>query len=107
MMAEHRAVGGKEGRGFAIAVAAHVLIIRLLSIQWTAGERRFDHPPMDVDLIAQTAVHSPAPIIIDTPTAARFCQAEEVDIAAHTPVPDLTLPCPPDPPDLPPPTPPS
>src|SRR3546814_20794859 len=67
MMAEHRAVGGKEGRGFAIAVAAHVLIIGLLSIQWTAGERRFDNPPMEVDLIAETAVQSTAPMISETP----------------------------------------
>ena len=38
----------------AIAVVAHVLIIGLLSVQWTAGERRFDNPPMEVDLIAET-----------------------------------------------------
>src|SRR3546814_19483154 len=46
MLAEHRAVGGQEGRGFAIAVAAHVLILGLMSLQWTAGQRRFDNPPV-------------------------------------------------------------
>src|SRR3546814_8922917 len=84
MMAEHRAVGGKEGRGFAIAVAAHVLIIGLLSIQWTAGERRFDNPPMEVDLIAETAVQSTAPMISETPPAARLGEEDDVDIAARS-----------------------
>ena len=40
-MTATRALRGKEGRGIAIAVAAHVVIIGLLSVQWTAGERRF------------------------------------------------------------------
>ena len=92
MMAEHRAVGGKEGRGFAIAVAAHVLIIGLLSIQWTAGERRFDNPPMEVDLIAETAVQSTAPMISETPPAARLGEEDDVDIAAPEPVPAPPLP---------------
>src|SRR3546814_11594625 len=94
MMAEHRAVGGKEGRGFAIAVAAHVLIIGLLSIQWTAGERRFDNPPMEVDLIAETAVQSTAPMISETPPAARLGEEDDVDIAAPEPVPAPPLPDP-------------
>lgn len=93
-MAEHRAVGGKEGRGFAIAVAAHVLIIGLLSIQWTAGERRFDNPPMEVDLIAETAVRSTAPVISKTPPAARLGEEDDVDIAAPEPMPAPPLPDP-------------
>lgn len=91
-MAEHRAVGGKEGRGFAIAVGAHVLIIGLLSVQWTAGERRFDNPPMEVDLIAETAVQSTAPVISETPPAARLGEEDDIDIAAPEPVPAPPLP---------------
>ena len=93
-MAEHRAVRGKEGRGFAIAVAAHVVIIGLLSIQWTAGERRFDNPPMEVDLIAETAVQSTAPVISETPPAARLGEEDDVDIAAPEPMPAPPLPDP-------------
>ena len=81
-MAATRAVRGKEGRGIAIAVAAHVVIIGLLSVQWTAGERRFDNPPMEVDLIAETAVQSTAPVISENPPAARLGEEDAVDIAA-------------------------
>ena len=87
MMAEQRAFGGKEGRGFVIAVAAHVLIIGLLSVQWTAGDRRFDNPPMEVDLIAETAVQSTAPVISETPPAARLGEEDDLDIAAPEPMP--------------------
>ncbi len=91
-MAERRAVGGNEGRGFAIAVAAHVLIIGLLSVQWTAGDRRFDNPAMEVDLIAETAETSSAPVISDTPPAARLGEEDAIDIAAPEPVPTPPLP---------------
>ncbi|WP_432768156.1 hypothetical protein [Sphingopyxis sp.] len=76
----------------AIAVAAHVLIIALLSVQWTAGERRFDNPPMEVDLIAETAPTSSAPVLSDTPPAARLGEEDAVDIAAPEPMPTPPLP---------------
>ncbi|OWQ92375.1 hypothetical protein [Sphingopyxis witflariensis] len=86
-MTETRAAGGNEKRGIAIAVAAHIAIIGLLSVQWTAGERRFDNPPMEVDLIAETAATSTAPVISDTPPAARLGEEDAVDIAAPEPMP--------------------
>ena len=92
MMAETRAVRGNEGRGIAIAVAAHVLIIGLLSVQWTAGDRRFDNPPMEVDLIAETAVQSTAPIITEAPPSARLGEEDAVDIAAPEPIPTPSVP---------------
>lgn len=92
MMAETRAVRGNEGRGIAIAVAAHVLIIGLLSVQWTAGDRRFDNPPMEVDLIAETAVQSTAPIITEAPPSARLGEEDAVDIAAPEPIPTPPVP---------------
>ena len=84
-MAETRAVRGNEGRGIAIAVAAHVLIIGLLSVQWTAGDRRFDNPPMEVDLIAESAVQSTAPIITEAPALAS-ASAIEAPIPRAPPV---------------------
>ena len=92
MMAEQRAARGNERRGLAIAVAAHVLIIGLLSLQWTPGDRRFDNPPMEVDLIAETAPTSTAPVITDTPPAARLGEEDQVDIAAPEPVPAPPIP---------------
>ncbi len=92
MMAEQRAVRGNERRGLAIAVVAHVLIIGLLSLQWTPGDRRFDNPPMEVDLIAETAPTSTAPVITDTPPAARLGEEDQVDIAAPEPVPAPPIP---------------
>jgi len=86
-MTEIRALGGNEGRGVAVAVAAHIVIIGLLSVQWTAGDRRFDNPPMEVDLIAETAVQSTAPVISDTPPAARLGEEDAIDIAAPEPMP--------------------
>src|SRR3990167_8016434 len=91
-MAATPAVRGNERRGIAIAVAAHVLIIGLLSLQWTPGDRRFDNPPMEVDLIAETAVQSTAPVISETPPAARLGEEDMTDIAAPEPVPAPPLP---------------
>lgn len=93
-MAAAWAEGGNQQRGIAIAVVAHVLIIGLLSVQWTAGERRFDNPPMEVDLIAETATESSAPVISDTPPAARLGEEDAVDIAAPEPLPTPAPPLP-------------
>lgn len=90
-MAEQRAVRGNEGRGIAIAVAAHVLIIGLLSVQWTAGDRRFDNPPMEVDLIAETAETSTAPIITEA-ASARSGEEDATDLATPEPTPVPPLP---------------
>lgn len=91
-MATTMAARGNQGRGFAIAAVAHVVIIGLLSVQWTAGERRFDNPPMEVDLIAETAVQSTAPVISETLPAARLGEEDNVDIAAPEPMPAPPLP---------------
>jgi hypothetical protein len=60
----------------------HVVVVGLLSVQWTAGDRRFDNPPMEVDLIAETAPQSTAPVIAETPPAARLGEEDATDIAA-------------------------
>ncbi|MDZ3832771.1 MAG: hypothetical protein U0S50_13290 [Sphingopyxis sp.] len=94
MMAAARASWGTERRGVAVAVALHVVVIGLLSVQWTAGERRFDNPPMEVDLIAETAPISTAPIISESPPAARLGEEFTNDIAAPAPVPTPAPPIP-------------
>ena len=82
MMAARTASMGNQKAGVAIAALLHVLIIGLLSVQWTAGNRRFDNPPMEVDLIAETAPQSTAPVISETPPAARLGDELADDIAA-------------------------
>src|SRR3546814_13331596 len=79
---------GMERNGVAIAVGLHVLVIGLLSVQWTAGDRRFDNPPMEVDLIAETAATSTAPEIRDLPPDARL--GEEYSDALDPPEPVST-----------------
>lgn len=97
-MAATRALTSNETRGIAIAVVAHVLIIALLSVQWTAGERRFDNPPMEVDLIAETAPVSTAPEISDSPPDARLGDEDATSIAPPEPIPTPPEPTPPAPP---------
>lgn len=85
---------GSERTGIAIAVALHVVLVGLLSVQWTAGERRFDNPPMEVDLIAETAVQSTAPVLSENPPAARLGDELADDIAAPEPMPAPPVPDP-------------
>ncbi|WP_033075593.1 hypothetical protein [Sphingopyxis sp. MWB1] len=85
---------GAQKSGIAVAVALHVVIIGLLSVQWTAGERRFDNPPMEVDLIAETAATSTAPVISQTPPPPRLGEELSRDIAVPEPLPTPTPPVP-------------
>lgn len=91
-MAAQSAPGGNQKTGIAIAVALHIIVIGLLSVQWTAGDRRFDNPPMEVDLVAETAAQSSAPVISETPPAARLGEEDATDIASPEPVPAPPLP---------------
>ena len=96
-MAATRAVTGNEARAIGIAVVAHVVLIGLLSVQWSPGERRFDNPPMEVDLIAETAPVSTAPVISDTPPAPRLGEEDSIDDAPPPPLPPVQTPTPPEP----------
>lgn len=93
-MAAPRARKGIERHGVAIAVALHVVVVGLLSIQWTAGDRRFDSVPLEVDLIAETAATSTAPVLAKLPPAARLGEEYATDIAAPEPLPVAPLPDP-------------
>lgn len=79
----------------AVAVIAHVLIIGLLSVQWTAGKRTFENPPMEVDLVAETAPTSTAPVITPDAPATRLGDESERSIAAPEPTPAPPVPTPP------------
>lgn len=67
-----------------VAVALHIALLALLSVQWTRGERRFDNPPMEVDLIADTGPTSTAPEISETPPAAKLGEEEALSREAQT-----------------------
>jgi protein TonB len=83
----------------AVAVIAHVLIVGLLSVQWTAGKRTFENPPMEVDLVAETAPTSTAPVITEEAPATRLGDEDERAIEAPepTPTPPEPTPVPPTP----------
>ncbi|MDX2210852.1 MAG: hypothetical protein SFV20_10905 [Sphingopyxis sp.] len=70
------------------AVVLHVVLLALLSVQWTRGERRFDNPPMEVDLIADTGPTSTAPEISETPPAAKLGEEEALSREAQTALPE-------------------
>ncbi|KTE22664.1 hypothetical protein ATE67_01650 [Sphingopyxis sp. H050] len=91
-MAATTAPGGNQNAGIAIAVLLHIVVIGLLSVQWTAGDRRFDNPPMEVDLVAETAPQSSAPVITETPPAARLGEEYSEEIAVSEPVPTPPVP---------------
>lgn len=85
---------GNEKVGVAIAAALHVAVIGLLSVQWTGGDRRFDNPPMEVDLVAETAPQSTAPVITEEAPATRLGEEEGTTITAPEPVPAPPVPDP-------------
>ena len=70
------------------AVVLHIILLVLLSVQWTRGERRFDNPPMEVDLIADTGPVSTAPEISETPPAAKLGEEEALSREALTAPPE-------------------
>jgi len=91
-MAATTAPRGNRNASIAIAVLLHILVIGLLSVQWSRGDRRFDNPPMEVDLVAETATQSSAPVISETPPAARLGEEDATDIASPEPVPAPPIP---------------
>lgn len=85
-MAATTAPRGNQNAGIAIAVLLHIVVIGLLSVQWSRGDRRFDNPPMEVDLVAETAPQSSAPVITEEPPAARLGDEYSEDIATPEPI---------------------
>lgn len=74
------------------AVTGHLLLLAALSVNLFAKTpRSFDNPPMEVDLIAESAITSAAPEISASPPAARLAAeegpVEDATIADATPVP--------------------
>ncbi|NCP12017.1 MAG: hypothetical protein GW859_08715 [Sphingomonadales bacterium] len=60
-----------------LAVAGHVVLFAALSVHLFAKPARsFDNPPMEVDLIAETALASAAPELSAAPPAARLAAEE-------------------------------
>ncbi len=80
--AERRA----EQAGLGVAAAAHVLLFAALSLSFTGGpEKRFDNPPMAVDIIAETAPEATAPTLSSEAPAARLGDPDSSDSAPPPP----------------------
>lgn len=57
-----------ERMSVGVAVAAHILLFVALSLSWhQQADRRFDNPPMTVDIVAEAAPQSSAPVIAPVP----------------------------------------
>lgn len=81
-----------------VAVLLHVALIALLSLTWPATERRDDNPPMEVDLIAEVAPESSAPVISAAPPPPRLGEVEELVPTPPAPPPPPVKAAPPPPP---------
>lgn len=78
--------------GLGAALLMHVALGTLLSLDWGQPKEPPPPPPLEVDLIADTAMESAAPVIADTVPPARLGESEED--SAPAPLPD---PAPPEP----------
>lgn len=79
-----------------VALLLHVALVALLSMAWAASERRDDNPPMEVDLVAEVAPRSSAPVISAAPPAPKLGEVDE--LMPTPPVPPLPPVTPPPPP---------
>jgi protein TonB len=79
--------------GFVIAVVLHLLLLALLTLQWPEPEEKIKNPPMEVDLIAEAAPKSSAPVISESPPPPKLGEVEE--IAPPAPPPPRVAPPPP------------
>lgn len=60
------------------AVLLHLVLLALLSLTWSDTPKREDNPPMEVDLIAEVAPESTAPIISAAPPPPKLGEVEEL-----------------------------
>jgi outer membrane biosynthesis protein TonB len=81
------------------AIGLHLALLALLSLNWTAAPEPLDNPPMEVDLIAEVAPRSTAPVIAATPPPPKLGEVEEEE-PAPPPPPAKAAPPPPPPPKV-------
>lgn len=74
-----RAIDRAEGVGIGVALAAHILLFAILSLQFAPNPVKFENPPMAVDIIAESAPVSTAPVVSDAPPAARLGDPDSDD----------------------------
>lgn len=87
------AMDRSEQTGLAVAIAAHVLLFALLSLSFgSQPDRRFDNPPMAVDIIAEVAPESVSPKPEAAEPAARLGEPDAVEDALPPPAPPITQP---------------
>lgn len=81
--------------GFLIAVLLHVALLALLTLRWPEQEVEIKNPPMEVDLIAEVAPKSSAPVISTSPPPPKLGEVDEP--APPAPPPPRVTPSPPPP----------
>lgn len=87
------------------ALLLHAALLALLSLGWTAMPEREDNPPMEVDLIAEVAPKSTAPVISAAPPAPKLGEVEELQPPPPAPPVQVAPPPVPAPPKVQPPKP--
>lgn len=93
-----RAIDRAEAVGLGVALVAHVALFGLLSLQFAPDPLKFENPPMAVDIIADTAPVSTAPVVSDAPPAARLGEPDADDAPPPPPALPKVEPRRPDPP---------
>ena len=82
-----------EQTGLGVALAAHLLLFGLLSLSFNHGpEKRFDNPPMAVDIIAEVAPESVSPMPSAPEPAARLGDPDSAEQKLPPPPPPLIKP---------------
>ncbi len=69
------------------AIALHLGLLALLSLSWAGQDDPPDNPPMEVDLIAEVAPQSTAPVIAAAPPPPKLGEEEDEAPAPATPPP--------------------
>lgn len=72
-----------------VAIILHLALLALLSVHWTDAPQRDDNVPMEVDLIAEVAPKSSAPIISTSPPPPKLGETEEEDVTLPAPPPPV------------------
>ena len=84
-----------EATGWGVAIAAHIILIAILSFRFGQNDPpRFENPPMAVEIIAEAAPVATAPIISEAPPAARLGDPDSDEAVVPPPRPVVEPPKP-------------
>ncbi len=81
-----------ERAGLGLAIAAHIILLGLLSFQFGPNDpAQFSNPPMTVDIIAEVAPVATAPEISAAPPAARLGDPDSREASPPPPAPSVPV----------------